>query len=178
VLLTNYWLLTARHCVIDQQGVRAPESTVLVQGEGQSAGAYWINPHPTLDVALVYLNTPWRTSWSGRRPIYPYATSSLLWSPTYCAGWGDNLINPGGNAGAGQLRQFASFISATSPTSITVPNVYGQIQLNGDSGGGCFDSYGRLEGIASYIDNPAQPTYASLVSVEAFRSWLDTWVGP
>jgi hypothetical protein len=178
VILTPWIAATSRHCIMETNGVRAKEEDIKVSDASNRTGVYWVNPHPTLDVALVYLTSAWPVTWSGRRPLAPARPAA--WSAAFCAGWGDNAANQGGNTGTGYgtLRSFASYVTDIGPDYFGVQNLYGQNFLHGDSGGGCFDANGRLLGINWAIDNDVSPKWSWVVPVEAIKPWLDLWVGP
>jgi hypothetical protein len=175
VMLTNKWLLTARHCVVDDAGNVASKNTVVIQGGGLQNGVAAILPHAVRDVALVALNAPWTINGSTEgflRPLTPYSPAQLLLSPVYCAGYGEGTTAGGGS---GTLRNFSSIVSWAAPDNSTffVPkNLNFQVQRKGDSGGGCFENFGALLGIASSVDNWNSPTFATLVSIDVIRDWV------
>jgi hypothetical protein len=75
-LMTNHWVLTARHCVPD--GL-VPEDVVIRMGF-QTASGVAIERHPTADVALIKSAVPFamNSRRSGHQTVlYPHKTSSL-----------------------------------------------------------------------------------------------------
>lgn len=177
VMLTNMWLLTAKHCVVDNAGNVASKRTVLIQdGAALQNGVASVLPHPIRDVALVALERPWPINGSTtgfQRALTPYAPTQLLLSNVYCAGWGQGT--PSGD-NSGKLRNFSSVVSGAAPDNstffVTKNIATNQVHRKGDSGGGCFENFGALLGIASEVNDDNNPTYATLVSVDVIRSWI------
>jgi hypothetical protein len=140
--------------------------------------------HPTLDVALVRLPSPFTVS--GRtttlsNTVITQAASSLKGKTVTCQGYGRNTFTSGAGL---TLRTAELIVSDVSGSYITFgQNSQAQIQWKGDSGGTCFiEELGRskLVGVQSWCaadttTNPASPqvTSCTLVSGESVRNWID-----
>jgi hypothetical protein len=166
-LLSNQWLVTARHCRV------RVGSTKLHMGY-QERGVVQVidhpDPNPDMDVKLVKATTPFviNTSMSGYvRSVYPFTPADpgmedLRNKLMTCYGYGyDSMSNTGG----GVLRQgtFRMTDLVYAP-----PNIYTfadpSFQRPGDSGGGCFHDAQRSllgvhSGIAGYFVNVASHTW-------------------
>ena len=104
-LIASQWVLTAAHCVVSEEGVRAPETLDVLLGE-KNLNAEDTRGGEVVDVAEVIVNPaydPERSCWDAAllrlaRPvdIPPVTlirpTQNRLWRPgtlAYIAGWGD-----------------------------------------------------------------------------------------
>lgn len=179
VMLTNTWLVTARHCVQDEAGNVAENETVLIQGDEDDnqiqSGAADVRLHDEHDVALIQLRRPWRLNGSTTgylRELTPNMPSELVGWPMFCAGFGE--AGPGDQTA--RLRSFASVLSAPSFDEsfffVHKNELTNQVHRRGDSGGGCFAPLGALVGIASAVDDANAPTVTTLVSVHIVRDWI------
>src|SRR5579883_1648725 len=118
-MVGDRWYLTAHHCVTAggealTGGTAVPANTLRVQSpSGHSwATGVAVFRHPTLDVALVYLDGS-IVSDTGQvyfTPIYSGTSASLQGATVYCQGFGLNQVANGGS-GFGTLRG-ASFTVA------------------------------------------------------------------
>lgn len=184
-LLSDRWLLTAHHCVTNEgvttggTPIQAASITVTQLG-GATAHGTQVFLHPTLDVALVHLDSSFLNA-SGRpfaNPLYLGSGYSLVPGPLYCQGWGRNTFG----GGSGVLRSATLTVEAGNTRWFRLkPNSAGQIQWRGDSGSACFitiDGVPRVTGVQSTgtVDG-TQITAATLVSVEAFRDWAEGLMG-
>jgi hypothetical protein len=135
-----------------------------------------------MDVALVHLSTPLgaqSTSLSGSAPQVGQALT--------CYGYGNNAaaFDAAGNrsgTGFGTLRVANMIVAGfDSDRYLLKPNVAGQIQWTGDSGGSCFDSGGRLTGVQSNVtwDLQVPPstaltvTSADQIRADRIRTWVN-----
>lgn len=182
VMLTNTWLLTARHCVRDEAGNVAAAETVLVQSDEDSQdGVANVIVNDVRDVALINLERPWSINGSTDgflRDLSPNKPNDMWRSllPVYCAGWGQGTSTGGGS---GKLRNFTTWMAWAAPDESTFwvsKNLRNQVLRRGDSGGGCFDPLGTLLGITSETDDENNSTMGVIVSVYIVRDWINSYV--
>lgn len=192
------WLLTAHHCVskgaeattggtvVDSGGV-----TASLNGGTNSAHDIQIVRHPTLDAALVLLDTT-PVNGSGqsfRNRMYRGAITPLASHNFYTQGWGNNAItqcSPNVNgSGAGILRSATLAIQSMIDAghfNIT-PNASGQIEWTGDSGSSLFSVVAGLnrpngvESTGNCSPNPLKVTAIQHVRGDAIRSWVEGVTG-
>jgi hypothetical protein len=169
-LVTNDWAISAAHCFSAAER-NNPSLLSIVMGSQSTVGAgIWI--HPTLDVGIVRLRTPFRMNGSTfgyLRSLYAGTGASLVNRTLDCRGYGFNTYG----GGFGALRQAWLMVSSASATRFTtVRNSNGQIQWRGDSGSTCLDGT-RMTGVASFCwhDNIGSVSACELVSPDAFRDW-------
>lgn len=196
-LLQNDLVITARHCTtIDGTpgGSADTDPThYYVTDPGVGFGpkvshASLVVPFdPSVDVALLALNTFLEPDVRQRMQIYSGTDASLLGTSLNCMGYGDNTYIPGsppGGSGWGTLRQATINVGATDPSSLTFyPNSSGQIAWQGDSGSTCIvpPTYPNIlpltmTGIASQPEEDGtQVNSVTYVGPEFFRSTALVW---
>lgn len=172
-LLTNEWVLTAKHCM-DSGQVGNPT------GYWARMGAQWsrlqrVVLHPALDVALVRLQTPFRLSGSTtsyRRQLYKGGASNLRGKSITCTSYGRNTYS----GGFGTLRTASFTVNSTPyPEYKLVPNGSGQIPWKGDSGGGCiywpWGSQRQVTGVASHATHNGSSSVSAAYYVLSTYFW-------
>jgi hypothetical protein len=156
VLLTNFVVLTAKHCVVDAKGAPITPSSILATMGGEKARGALVFPHPTLDAAIIgtiqtFTMGGSKVGWLQLVDFTP--TPALVGQQVKCWGYGFN--DPLETAGLGILRSAPLTVQSVTPTSFyEVNNAAGQQLASGDSGGPCFlgasgGSASLLEGIVS-----------------------------
>jgi hypothetical protein len=176
-LLSNQFVLTARHCVRQwlNPGWGDARTNIQARLEGpdnvdqtSAAAAVWENNgNPAAgDFAVFLLSQP--VTIGGRsdalyNPIYSGTDASLLNQSVFCAGYGNNALAsvgppPAGGTGAGTLRTANLTVTNTAGNVLTFsPNTQSQIVGPGDSGSTCFFN-NQITGVASTCSpNPAGP---------------------
>jgi len=148
-LLTNSWILSAKHCFADQNPEQ-PDYWRLVAMGSQAAAMKKIYLHPTLDVAIAKLVKPMqmRNSTSGyQMGLYQGVPERIVGKDLNCFGYGDQAFT---GAQDGLLRTAILTVDRLQPLGqeyicsgvicsyAVVNNADGQIIYFGDSGGGCF----------------------------------------
>lgn len=185
-LVTNNWVLTAEHCVVDgsatftishQRGTGLHDQIVV----NNNASNVFI--HPTLDVALLRLPSSFTISGTTtgifNTPLLQ-ADSSLVNKTVKCSGYGRNTLT----SGSGTLRTANLTVSSVSGGLVTTtPNGSSQIQWKGDSGGTCFyteNGYKWMVGVNSFCSVSQDPqgnvtsvNSCSMVSTAGLREWID-----
>jgi hypothetical protein len=185
VLLSDGWLLTARHCLnIDGSGtsttpvkpstirISAPNSTNFVTG-------FRSHLHPTLDVGLLEFVGPLLDSngrpWSN--PLYLGLSSGLVGQTLYCQGWGLGVCNNPMTIGfrsANLVPTASTSIGFDVTTTNGAPNVG-----KGDSGSPCLtflNGHWNVAGIASTA-NQQTCSFSSYVGTDHFRDWAEGVMG-
>jgi Trypsin/FG-GAP-like repeat len=166
-LITNDWLITARHCV---EAVGVFSDVKLYMGTDHAV-ADNILRHPILDVAMVHANP--RFPMGGQtyqRTLNLARATALTQTILTCYGYG-----LGGNAGpAGVLRKGTESVNLQpfhDQIGISVSAPYWaipkQLPAPGDSGGGCLDANGALVAILS----EGNSTVAREILAEAWDSF-------
>lgn len=152
-LIDDVWVLTAAHCTIDFTQLRFDLGP-------QSSTTRYVVHHPSLDAALVRLDTPLR----GGKPrladvVRPGQTVK-------CYGYGRDSFR----GTTGSLSSAWLTVDSTSPTEITFRlNASGQLQNKGDSGGTCLDSAGAAIGVD--FERPTTDV-VHLVPMPAIAAWV------
>jgi hypothetical protein len=187
-MVADRWFLTAHHCVtaggeLSTGGTAVTAKTIRVQSaDGASYGTgQKVFRHPTLDVALVYLDQSIVNA-SGQilsTPIFTGTSASLVGKNVYCQGFGlfkDGCIND-----FGTLRSAVMNVWIAGPGSIYMqPNAAGNYLAPGDSGAPCFlhspgGSSNAIVAINSFEDLSPFPCHApmenGLVGADGFQSW-------
>lgn len=184
-LMTNDFVLTARHCV---EG-RTPFSLSAKMG-GQERFVSSIVQHPSLDVALLRVDPP--MSMNGRttgfqRQLYPHPTNTLQPNTMLtCQGYGETEWNA--HNGDGQLRTAVLPVRGVNFTWWGLhfdlglnPNAAGQFLGHGDSGSSCtiaINGQHVVTGVTSFGYRSFDATITGLVGAESFRGWYEGIVTP
>lgn len=186
-LLQNDLVLTARHCVTTDSTITGP-----LDSDGQhyalSMGEQTITPtmavdsgySPSMDVALIYLQTFFQTGASAnlaygfRNPIWPLPDAWLQGASVTCEGYGYYTF-PGSFDGI--LRMATLTVASTTTSNLHyAPNASGQILTNGDSGSTCFIN-GYVTGVFSTFTNDGTSvTGADCVGPELYRPWVQGYL--
>jgi hypothetical protein len=160
-LLSDTWVLTARHCLPNAHLETPPSkpsgvSVKNLAGASRNVaevffmpGEFIMDPEsetgetPETDVALLRLSTPIPLDFASRYAInylYPYATSGLEGEEARCAGFGFRTTS--GSPGAAWAS--ITIDTAWDDVIYMVPEDDGsEIQAMGDSGGPCTKPVGR-----------------------------------
>jgi V8-like Glu-specific endopeptidase len=192
-LISNTWVLTAKHCFtgysynnVDYTGspnqiearhqiATGQLDTITLSGAANGTN-YFL--HPTLDVALVRLPSPFTVSGSTNtlsNAVITQSASLLVGKTVTCQGYGRNTFN----SGAGTTLRTADLqVASVSSDSITFnQNSSAQIQWKGDSGGTCFITEAgrtKLIGVQSWCSYSGSTVNScTLVSGESIRNWID-----
>jgi len=164
-LLTNNWVLTAKHC-----------GTAI--GTWIQMGPQWgqvdrVVDHPSLDVSVAHMSsalTMFGASNDNRVPLRRDALPVGAW--VQCYGYGRNTFDSGFD---GTLRTASLQVGSVAGVNYTFyPNSAGQIQWKGDSGGPCFDSSGQ----AIYVQSSCTYRGTKVTSCagprsDQFAAWAD-----
>ena len=185
-LLTDQWILTAHHCATNE--VVKTGGTALNAGSitatmlnGDVAHGTAVFLHSSADVALVHLD---RSLLNGaglpfENPLFLGSATSLVNGTVFCQGWGDNDAN---GQGSGQLRSASVVVSSANTSTFQVaPNNFSQVPAHGDSGSSCFVTIDNVPRVAGVVSTAAfdgnQLSFATLVSIDAFRDWAEGIIG-
>ena len=181
-LMTNTLVLTAQHCV--NNGTLAAD--VLAQMGSQSSLGAQLELHPSQDVAVIRLATPFAMNGSTtgfRRFLFPFATNTL--SPgtlLTCRGFG--ISDRRGN-GAGVLRTAELPVRGVNfyhfPMSYDLGidvNALGQDLAGGDSGTSCLFTMPGGEQVVTGVHSWSYEAINNEVSADSFRAWYSGIVEP
>lgn len=137
-LHTNYWLLTAKHC-LDSYDLTYPHTVDVIMGMQLRHPRKFIL-HPTEDVAIILLSQPFAIFGNDNSFVWHLHSgpaSAMNGKQLLMLGYGAN--SPDGN-GVGTLRQ--ANLSVTAPSStpqyLRVLPTSGRQLAQGDSGGASF----------------------------------------
>ncbi|MDP8999103.1 MAG: S1 family peptidase [Myxococcota bacterium] len=197
-MIKPQWLLTARHCVTQGElrtggtAIAARNVIASIKDGNNSALGVQIVRHPTLDAALVFLDSAPLDSGghSFANPFYRGSTSALVPHVFYTQGWGANNLThctpSADGSGGGTLRSAALQVQQMLDSSRfqTIPNTFaGQIDAPGDSGSSLFATVAGIQRPFSVLttfdctQNPLQIVDAQHVRGDAIRSWVDGVTG-
>ncbi|HOU89972.1 MAG TPA: trypsin-like serine protease [Polyangiaceae bacterium] len=150
-LLTNDWVLTARHCFPDGYGTNPANVTYKMGSQTRTVDRIILQPGDFYhDAALAHVSRPFTMNGKTTgytRPLYNGTTASLIGKTVTCYGYGPKTVN---GAFPGSLLSMTSTIGGSVPDAYTfyiAPNAAGQTCLPGDSGGACIYN-GQQVGIA------------------------------
>jgi hypothetical protein len=197
-VLTSQWVLTARHCVdfsagggTDTLGIydytRVPVNTRAGGGTDTAfpPSALAFHGVRSRDAALIRLASPLSLngSTSFRTPFRRGLPSSAIGETMTCFGWGFGTDGATWS-GPGQLRVGTLTVTAIDPIGrYHMPRTAAdQAIIIGDSGGGCFDSAGRLLGTHSTAqfnyDDPSCTTVGCGATMVASQDESFVRIGP
>jgi hypothetical protein len=184
-LVTNSWVLTAKHCVSGLQSVHIEhqKATGVTDQITVTNTATNVILHPSVDVALVHMPSTFTISGSTDgifNTAILQADTSLVNKTVKCSGYGRNTLT----TGFGTLRTANLNVSNVSGGIVTtVPNSSSQIQWKGDSGSTCFyneNGYKWMIGVQSFCNvsqdangNVTSVNSCGLVSAASVRDWID-----
>ena len=184
-MLTDRWLLTARHCVTEDSTIMGKvlpyDQFDATPQWGSPIKAAAVVPHPSLDVALVLLESSVVDA-NGHPRATPLSLghSGDLNGPfqtVYCQGWGKVSVD---TKTIGVLRSAQIRVSGASGDGFNVAATGPQHQLpwTGDSGGSCYlfiNGHYQALGVISTCVIDASSCH--LVGVERFRDWVEGTIG-
>jgi hypothetical protein len=169
-LVTNRWLVTAKHCVRDYLST---PSALFAQMNGETRTVDVIQTHPILDAAMVHVTAGFTmngmTAW-WYRGFYTGTTASLVGQTLNCSGYGFNVLTDGAlGTGDGILREGNMAVDHTINYTynggsiqdglyVLLPNASGQIQAVHDSGSACLLN-GLITGVQSGGDLGCPDSY-------------------
>ena len=150
-LLSNDWVLTAKHCFGYNGGLDPSTFQYKMGTQSKTADRYIIQPGDFYhDAAVVHLAQPFtmnNKTTGYTRPLYNGTTASLIGKTVTCYGYGPGTVN---GPIDGTLRSMTSAVGGSVPDAYTfyiATNSAGQTCLPGDSGGSCIYN-GQQVGIA------------------------------
>ncbi|NBX93144.1 MAG: hypothetical protein EBQ85_07945 [Proteobacteria bacterium] len=189
-LISNDVVLTAHHCVTNENGTLATIKFTLDTPYSSSTNnwitASSIKPYKTGDLALVKLSTPILNVAPSELSVTA-ATNSNLYQMVDIVGYGDSQTTTSGtrktDSGAGTKRRGQSQLvrfDDSNATLVSKPSVSNQVICPGDSGGPLFISVNgrkQLSGVASSVlwrgyCNTVSESYHGHVAYQRNRTWI------
>lgn len=187
VLLSNNYILTAGHCVatawptnrtpVAASNLSITLGTASLAPEQRVPSDIFV--HPTLDAAVLHVNTPLPMNgraWGYWRQLST-AHQNLPGTSVRCLGYGSHAVG----APMGGLASAAFTVQSIQTNEFIIPmNQGGQAIWFGDSGGPCLMSDGSLIGIAERLTGIAPPTglsSAQETAIWGLHPWIDTFLG-
>ena len=170
------WILTAEHCVASSGTYTFRAGSLDQTSGGQLVTGTQIIKHPSVDLALVKVNT------SMSSPFSPLGTTSdvAVGQTVKLYGWGATCTNqPEINCQSRYLKVANTRVTSVNGQdyrggrAVSVTRVDG-IAAGGDSGGPMFSSNGKQVGVASTSDRSTRSNYTH---VGAYRSWIRQYAG-
>ncbi|HEX4474360.1 MAG TPA: trypsin-like serine protease [Polyangiaceae bacterium] len=190
VLVTNYWVLTAGHCVLQNGFNFVFQETSKNSEATQAALAVQtaVSPTPGLDVGLIKLSAPFSIGsvTSGYHlNIYGGDFNAAVGAPLVCLGYGNSTTSESSSNDPNFGRPQGAVMGVSQLLSpwdyMAKPwNNDGQLMMPGDSGGPCYYALGfngfLLLGIQNDLflpDNNPADWYDSQARSDAFASWVN-----
>ncbi|KJK48992.1 trypsin [Lentzea aerocolonigenes] len=170
------WILTAEHCVASSGTYTFRVGSLDQTSGGQFVTGTQIIKHPSVDLALVKVNTTLNT------PFSPLGTTSdvAVGQNAKLYGWGATCTNqPEINCQSRYLKVANTRVTSVNGQdyrggrAVSVTRVDG-IAAGGDSGGPMFSANGKQVGVASTSDRSTRSNYTH---VGAYRSWIRQYAG-
>ena len=183
-LLTNSWILSAKHC-FDDQDPNQPDPWRLVSMGSQTAAMQKIYTHPTLDIAVAKLTEPMQMhDFTGYRiKLYDGAPESIIHKSLNCFGYGDQSFT---GFQDGLLRTSILTVDSLFPLSDAYivfgiiasyairANTDNQSIYFGDSGGSSF--YNVPNGSSELVGVHVATTMDGTLGFDAASWGFSTWV--
>jgi hypothetical protein len=203
-ILTNSWVLTAKHCNLAVNAADPSYTTHIVLDYGkqqqQDRAVTQIVLHPNWDIALVKVDSPFDMNGSPGFPnYYGYAKRMYPWPDLLnqtVTGWGygDNAVAGGSGTGAGTFRSgtmrvsetgifFNDEVASNNPGIALVANP-NQLIFTGDSGGAV--TFNALQGpntlaavtTAGNVNPDGSPKRGLAIPTAAISQWAITTMYP
>ncbi|HEY8942783.1 MAG TPA: trypsin-like serine protease, partial [Polyangiaceae bacterium] len=162
-IVTQDWVLTARHCV-DRRPTALTSS--IVDWKGETRTVIDVVNNDQLDVSLLHLDSPYAIGTPGTfvNPPWTGTTAALVGQNVDCYGYGPNEI--GGPIGT--LRTATLEVLTAAPNGTYYNTEQTHRRLPGDSGSACFLTSGGVR----YQVGVHSQGWVNDVSAEAYRDWL------
>jgi hypothetical protein len=188
-MIADRWMLTAHHCVTNEEVMTGGTPTPAWQIRVMSPdGASWaageqVFLHPSVDVALVLLGSAVVNSFGVEHttPIWTGNMSGLAGGTVYCEGFG--ATDFGGN-GFGTLRSANLSVNTIGGGQLYLnENASQQVDYLGDSGAACFlyqpgvvipDAIVAVQSLV--FQSTSTQWVDRLVGADAFVSWAATTI--
>jgi hypothetical protein len=167
-LLSNMWVITAKHCTTD---LPMPSALIVMLGDNRLSYADSIYPHPDTDVALVKLQFP--IEMNGKLTGYKRAINTvpgdqLIGFPIFCYGYGLPSF-PTLRVG---LMQITGITSDATYRGESWSQTNGALMVAGDSGGVCMGWDGAIVSVQSLLFQLTTLAYDQQVRMDALASWI------